>query len=683
MKKLILIALVFFLCLSSAKVVPLSQTTDIEYLINGTKTFTQHETIKYYYDGNVLKPIDLNFREVGFANWDYGVARGEYKLLVKEDGTTGFRYKNKGFNLKLKGIGFYNTQTKETLIRTNINFPVPEVNGNKIQWSFPFDINYFVEVKNKHWRDVLEMPQSIKTYLLNNRPQGWTVNNTWFGLIYDANGVNLNFQNFDSFNRITFRDENNNVIFSLPPKKVYHALHQSGEGDFNNTDREWRKRKIFLNGNYIEAIPVKALLSEDGKLIWNADTTINITVGTDDAEESNFGTMNMTGNPINISGLDFGAGFMFRAIPIEQGETINDANIIATGSTTCAGFLNCSIDVFGVDADDVSTWSATNRISTAAQTTAKTDFDDSTNFSPNAKFKIFTINVQGQVQEIIDRGGWLEDNNMSFIFDKVTIGLGNSISITSFEGTNPEASLQINFGEEINPCQPTIDQDWIITEEIYCKDEIINTGTGETFITDLGLLGLTSSSLITSGFHAQAFFKPVPVFTFDANIFVSDSNSGKSNIAYTGFSTERHMTSGWTSANNQADHYAEIQFLNPRFIEFISWTQYYTFNFFTDVNVMVFDGVDWITVFEDSTYSVAECDANIVDGLGNAWCDQNVTVNLTIEKARFSVRGTSKIEGYLFNFNGMFGMSPTLFLTPNQTISRRFMLTPDSNRFVS
>jgi len=175
MKKIIwFIALIILIQIINAEPIPLTIFSDKEYLGENNWKFTSYSTPQYYYNTlNNLNKIDSNFVESN-DNWDYNVTKGLYSLGVKDDGTIGFRYKNKGLTLKLNGIGFYNSDTKQYIKRTGLQLNNATLEGNTIKWNLPFDANYSVKYENKRFRDILEIPQQIKNYLINNKPIGWT-----------------------------------------------------------------------------------------------------------------------------------------------------------------------------------------------------------------------------------------------------------------------------------------------------------------------------------------------------------------------------------------------------------------------------------------------------------------------------------------------------------------------------
>ena len=190
MKKLVCFVLILFFVSFVSSKTPLTIFSDEQYLGNNQWKFTEYGEPKYYYnDLNQLTEINTNFVQLQNDDYNFGVSTGLYSLKAKTNGNILVELKknNKTYGLKLKiiGFGFYNSSTKQKIIRTGITLNNPKLDGNKLVWSLPYDINYFLQYKNGSFRDVIEMPQTIKDYLWKNRPATWAIDDTWVALIYE------------------------------------------------------------------------------------------------------------------------------------------------------------------------------------------------------------------------------------------------------------------------------------------------------------------------------------------------------------------------------------------------------------------------------------------------------------------------------------------------------------------
>jgi hypothetical protein len=523
-KVLFLIALILFsFSFVLAQKIPLSYYTDKQYLGNKKWKWTKYSEPKYYLnDASELTDINANFVSSLDENFDFEVTKGLYSLKVKSNGTLQALYNNKGVSMRIVGFGFYNSETKQKIIKTGIALSNPVVDENRIYWSLPLDANYFIEYNSKYFRDVIEMPQAIKDFLKNNKPSGWNKQNTWIALIYDVNAINLNLVEFDSNKNIFLRDDKNNTMFLLPAKKVYHELHQSGLGDFNNEGREWQKKRIYYNGYYIEAIPVTALDSEQGKLIWNLTFNANVPQSDFDGDETNLGAIETTDPQIVLDGIMYGGGVSFSSVSISQGTTISEATLHLTYNYKCSALGNCHAVIYGVDEDDTQAWSSSYKMSDRTQTTASVAWDETGDFTANSIYATKDFNVTDIVQEIINRAGWQSDNNLSFVLEVSSFGRAQFFKVNTYDSTYPEASLEIIY-ESADPCNKTVNEDWVmVNETTICENKVISLGTGKLFMDDVSLLGLINSILSLNLISIKLSSQPQKyILIQDSNLSVS------------------------------------------------------------------------------------------------------------------------------------------------------------------
>ena len=123
-----------------------------------------------------------------------------------------------------------------------------------------------------------------------------------------------------------------------------------------------------------------------------------------DDDDTTYVISDSLGDTLNI------AGFRFPDVTIPQGSTINSATL--TIHVRLVGMGNSSFDLWGVDADDLATWSSgSNRPEDVTQTTAVFNFSETGEFAEQP----FDFPVASIIQEIVDRGGWSSGNGLGFV----------------------------------------------------------------------------------------------------------------------------------------------------------------------------------------------------------------------------------------------------------------------------
>lgn len=120
------------------------------------------------------------------------------------------------------------------------------------------------------------------------------------------------------------------------------------------------------------------------------------------------------------AGFYYQAGYIFTTVPIPQGATIISASISVLahkGLGTRGDTVNWKI--VGMDTDNiVASWSVNYRPGTGGvpgrdpETTAKVDWDR-TGFVANTRYT--SPDIASIIQEIVDRPGWVFDNNLAIV----------------------------------------------------------------------------------------------------------------------------------------------------------------------------------------------------------------------------------------------------------------------------
>ena len=180
------------------------------------------------------------------------------------------------------------------------------------------------------------------------------------------------------------------------------------------------------------------------------DPTINETIAAnaDDGFEY-FGTWDEVGYPgywfYEYLGYYFGTyyrpGWRFTGIGIDQGATIDSATL----TVNVLNANGASGTVYGSDIDDMAAWSDSNRPSQQAKTTASAAIDATSTGSKQ-------IDVQAVVQEIVDRAGWANGNDIG-LFAEPDATYGTRSSISDYYNGSNIATLDVTYtsGPDLDP----------------------------------------------------------------------------------------------------------------------------------------------------------------------------------------------------------------------------------------
>jgi len=165
---------------------------------------------------------------------------------------------------------------------------------------------------------------------------------------------------------------------------------------------------------------------------------VSIAGGTDDAEESVTGRMNLTSSDLEL--VDDGAlgtqtvGLRFNGIQIPQGATITNAYIEFETDETGSG--PTSLMITAQDIDDAPTFTtAVNNISGRFTVSSYVEWNDIPAWNVVDE-KHQTPDLSSLIQDVIDGGGWASENSMAFIIT----GTGTRIA-ESYNGEQMAAPL--------------------------------------------------------------------------------------------------------------------------------------------------------------------------------------------------------------------------------------------------
>lgn len=445
-------------------------------------------------DQNQLEEVDPNFVVSQDVGWDWEVKKGVWKLRVKNDGTFEVNHLGDIYSQKLEGLGFFNADTKQRVVRSAPTLSNPTVSGDTITWDLPLGSTYKVIYSNNYLKDVLTISQAAKDWLNARRPAGWLTTDTWMALIYDMDltqSTMIESKDFETENHIHFR-QNGRVKHKIKDADVKHALwvkpkqiNEAGDlEDPQHSALKWRKKKFYRNGKYVEAIRVDALDSESGALVFNTDVTfqegVSSYAGTSDAYTYN-----------------------------SSGDSNFDTTVLECHNQFGSGTRRCFIKF------DVSSIPSTATVSSGVMRLYSNNNPGSGTISAWRVFKAWT-------ETGVTHNDWVNPNS-----EWATVGCGNasdSGSDNSGDGTDFDrkstAEAAVAMGSS------TGDHDWTITTAVQ---EWVDGGWANN-----GLLVFTSSGTTSDGHdfasseNATTANRPELLVTYTAASSSSSSRSSSS-----------------------------------------------------------------------------------------------------------------------------------------------------------
>lgn len=161
----------------------------------------------------------------------------------------------------------------------------------------------------------------------------------------------------------------------------------------------------------------------------------------DDAEESESGSMYRTSSDLELvydswrSNGNQQIGIRFRNVTIPQGAIITKAYIQFTADESHSG--STVLTIYGEDTNNASSYSSSsNNISSRSKTSARATWLPASWSTGQAASAQRTPELKSLVQEIVNRGGWQDGNNMAFIIN----GVGKRVA-ESYNGSSTKAPL--------------------------------------------------------------------------------------------------------------------------------------------------------------------------------------------------------------------------------------------------
>lgn len=179
-------------------------------------------------------------------------------------------------------------------------------------------------------------------------------------------------------------------------------------------------------------------------------TTINkqISASADDCDELNDTTLRLTGTTIyagSTTSSFVDCGLRWQSVDIAQATTISSATL-SVYINTHDGTLGA--DIRGIDEDNTATWSDASRPSHRTKTTATITANEA-NWANWGNGNWATIDITSVIQEIVNRGGWVANNDIAIVIeDSLGAGANNYLVLLSYDyaGNAHGAKLDIVYG---------------------------------------------------------------------------------------------------------------------------------------------------------------------------------------------------------------------------------------------
>ncbi|RDE24101.1 VWA domain-containing protein [Motiliproteus coralliicola] len=144
-------------------------------------------------------------------------------------------------------------------------------------------------------------------------------------------------------------------------------------------------------------------------------TQINnrINSDTDNAVQASNGNVGTNIQKINISESGNPVGFRFTGVNVPSGATITDARLVFEIDDENPNDVTLLIS--GEDADSPTTFTNSNNVTSRTKTSANSSWAINTN--PAEGNNLYSPNLSGIVQEIVNRSSWSSGNSMAFIVE--------------------------------------------------------------------------------------------------------------------------------------------------------------------------------------------------------------------------------------------------------------------------
>ncbi|MFT5720705.1 MAG: type IV pilus assembly protein PilY1 [Motiliproteus sp.] len=143
-------------------------------------------------------------------------------------------------------------------------------------------------------------------------------------------------------------------------------------------------------------------------------------------------------------------GLRFRLVDIPQGASISNAYLTFSVKDHYDGALSASI--FGEDTDNAGVFkNKRNNLTQRSKTSARVDWDIAAANAPAAGQQMQSVDISSIVQEIVNRGGWVANNKMAFIIERISGSSSDKRQFHSYDSTvnndqRPQLTIEYSTG---------------------------------------------------------------------------------------------------------------------------------------------------------------------------------------------------------------------------------------------
>jgi len=373
--------------------------------------------------GSPWLEIDTDIVASDLPTWDWEMAKAQWELRVRNDGTMAVFKGDYWIGFRAAGFAYLDIDTKDYTILQAVNTVTPVVTDNAIRWdNLVNGVNLVLYANPGGLKEEVEITQGARDWCVAHPPSdyGHTNSSTYLVMVYEcdwsgaglpelADGTVVNLDNWEGEDSLFFRDTvADKIITALPAGYAYP------EGQpYSEEAVKVRSRLINEGGtNYLllgmSALGLNAL--PEGTII--IDPTVSEEVGSsadDDYRKYRSGTGWQWYNDTNYSYLGLvdaynarcGTGLRFTGINLPSSATVSSAVVTITSYATDSSTA-------------VNTYIACQDEYNPAQTTSESDhsdrWDDRTstvityNNIPAWSYGVeySTPDISGCVQDVVD-----------------------------------------------------------------------------------------------------------------------------------------------------------------------------------------------------------------------------------------------------------------------------------------
>lgn len=415
-----------------------------------------HYQLDPFSNTETYKEIDLTILSTPDNSWDYGCQTNGYQTRFWQSRTINdqhidyiaqFRRANQWLAMAPIALIYTNDANQKQLIARpipNIS-PIIDNQAYTITWEDVFGPGI-------DFRYNLKPDEFFKTLIINNKSDlplptintsglrltlvmnlAWSSqakagNNfanevTTADLTDSYSDIDTPDENLDNPASFNFKDQLNRNIWWLNQPKAWDSY--QGDRGPHTVPIDWNLRR--KDNQIYGLLSITANNLNHPQVIYPVYMDIDIPeeqVGqsTDDAYSSGnvwpginvgFGTNTANLSPGANASFFFPIGARFQSVPLPPDATIDSASMSVCSDETTARQMD--VTVWGRDEDSTSEWAAGNKPGAGPRTDASAQWN--VGIAPwTAGTWYATSDCSQVVQEIIDRPGWLSDNNLSLVF---------------------------------------------------------------------------------------------------------------------------------------------------------------------------------------------------------------------------------------------------------------------------